>query len=183
MKALWLPESLTGERVTLRKHNLELAETMFQYIDQDRKRLVHLPWVDFTHGVHDERDYIEMTHREWEDFKMFDYGLFRNEGDVYMGNIGVHTIAWDHDRCELGYWILGNFEGHGYVSEGVRLLEKTLFDVGFHRIEIHCSGANTRSGAVAERCGYKLEGVLREHAVEQGARRDTRVYAKLKHER
>ena len=28
-----------------------------------------------------------------------------------MGNLGVHTIAWESRCCELGYWILGDFEG------------------------------------------------------------------------
>ena len=38
-------------------------------------------------------------------------GFFRKEDAVSMGNLGVHTIAWESRCCELGYWILGDFEG------------------------------------------------------------------------
>lgn len=181
MNPQFLPELIAAERVTLKKHQIELAETMFKYVDQDRERLGRfLPWVAWTKGIHDEREYIEMTHRQWQDYKMFDYGIFLNEGNTYIGNVGVHTIAWDHNRCELGYWILGQFEGQGYISDAVKALEKTLFDIGFFRIEIRCSGGNARSGKVAERCGYTFEARLRKHSIENGQRRDTLIYAKLK---
>lgn len=184
MKPFYLAETIPGERVTLRKHKIEMAETMFRYVDEDRVRLGQfLPWVPMTLGVHDERDYIEMTLSQWNDFKMFDYGIYENATGLYMGNIGVHTIDWDNDRCELGYWILGRFEGKGFVSEAVRVLEKNLFDGGFYRIEIRCSSLNRKSSQVAERCHYKFEGCLREHAVENGQRRDTLIFSKLKHER
>ncbi|KYG64596.1 GNAT family N-acetyltransferase [Bdellovibrio bacteriovorus] len=176
-----LPETIAASRVTLKKHRIELATEMFRRVDEDRERLgKFLPWVAWTKGIHDEREYIEMTHKQWADFKMFDYGVFLNDGDVYLGNVGVHTIAWEHNRCELGYWIVGGYEGQGYVSEAVKALEKVLFDEGFFRIEIRCSGANARSASVALRCGYMLEGRLRKHCIENGQRRDTLIYAKLK---
>ncbi|AHZ86388.1 Putative ribosomal N-acetyltransferase YdaF [Bdellovibrio bacteriovorus] len=184
MKSVYPAEEIRAERITLKKHKIEMAETMFQYVDQDRERLGRfLPWVPLIGGVHEERDYIEMTQTQWQDFKMFDYGMYLNEGDIYMGNVGVHTISWDNDRCELGYWILGKFEGQGYVREAVLALEKVLFELGFYRIEIHCSGLNSRSSSVAENCHYKFEARLRHHAVENGQRRDTLVFAKLRDER
>lgn len=184
MKPQHLPERISSENITLQKHRVELAELMFRYVDQDRARLgKFLPWVAWTRGVHDEREYIEMTHRQWKDYTMYDYGLFLNHGETYLGNVGVHTIAWEHNRCELGYWILGDYEGKGYVKEAVLALEKVLFDMGFFRVEIRCSGNNLRSGKVAERCGYQLEGRLRQHSIENGQRRDTLIYAKLKNEK
>jgi len=177
----YLPETISAKRLTLRKHRVEMAEVMFRHVDRDRARLgKFLPWVAWTRGIHDEREYIEMTQRQWEDYKMFDYGVFLNEGDVYVGNVGVHTIAWEHNRCELGYWILAEYEGRGLISEAVKALETVLFSAGFFRIEIRCNGLNRRSGAVAERCGYTLEARLRKHVIENGQRRDTLIYAKLK---
>ena len=82
-------------------------------------------------------------------------------------------------RCELGYWILGDFEGQGYMSEAVRVLEAACFAVGFHRIGIRCSSKNARSAGVPRRSGYTLDGTLRQHALERGERRDTLVFSKL----
>ena len=181
MKKIYLPESLVGELTILKKHTLALAEEMFRYVDQDRERLKEfLPWVDFTCSVDDERSYIKMTQEKWAAYELFDFGIFRKEDGTYLGNIGVHTLAWGHDRCELGYWVLGAYEGQGYISDAVKTLEAELFSSGFNRIEIHCSSANAKSASVPRRNAYLLEGTLRQDAVERGQYRDTYIFGKLK---
>lgn len=177
------PEQIFTERLVLKKHSPELAEIMFAYVDRDRERLGQfLPWVVHTRTVFDEINYIAMTQRLWENHDMFDYGLFRQQDNRYLGNLGVHNLAWAHARCELGYWILGEFEGQGYITEAVAALEASLLGLGFNRIEIRCSDLNRRSGGVPERLGYRLEGILRQQSFEMGAFRDTRVYARLRSE-
>ncbi len=176
-------ERIDAGRVVLRKHQVEQAEEMFSVVDGDRERLRRfLPWVDSLRGVEDERKYLEMTDREWAKSSLFDFGMHRRDG-AYLGNIGVHSIAWPHGRCELGYWIAGQFEGQGYVTEAVAALEKACFELGFFRVEIRCSSLNERSAAVPKRLGYRHEGTLRQEAVDhRGQRRDTFIFAKLRGE-
>src|SRR4051794_36674200 len=112
-----------------------MAETMFGYVDSDRARLrAFLPWVDSTRTVEDEYGHIRMTRENWDLHQLLDFGIFRREDELYLGNVGIHSISWQHRRCEIGYWILSRFEGQGYVSEAVHALEKVLFALGFHRI-------------------------------------------------
>jgi RimJ/RimL family protein N-acetyltransferase len=175
------PAVIKSHRITLKRHSRELAAQMFLYVDQDRERLTQfLPWVDSTETLEDELNYIEFTQSGWHKGTLFDYGIFRNEDSAYLGNCGVHTIKWDHACCELGYWVLGKFEGKGYVSESVRALEKVLFGIGFQRIEIRCSSKNERSAKVPLSCGYTLEGTLRQNQSENQFFRDTLVFAKLR---
>lgn len=68
-----------------------------------------------------------------------------------MGNLGVHTISWENDRREIGYWILGQFEGQGYMTEAVDAVTAELFRHGFNRVEIRCSSLNSKSAGVPER--------------------------------
>ncbi|HAN05419.1 MAG TPA: N-acetyltransferase [Elusimicrobia bacterium] len=178
------PELIASVRLELRKHVPELAETMYSYVDQDRTRLrVFLPWVDKTLSTADEVAYIKLAHATWDKGTFFDYGIFERETGTYMGNVGVHNIAWHHDRCEFGYWILSRFEGKGFISEAVGALEKASAGLGFHRMEIRCSSNNPRSAAVPRRLGYSLDGRLREDTVEQGSYSDTLVFAKLNGQR
>lgn len=65
------------------------------------------------------------------------------------------------------------------MSEAVRLIEKHLFHVGFHRIQIRCSDLNSRSEGVPLRCGYHFEGIGREDAIEKGEYRNTKTFSKL----
>ena len=120
-----------------------------------------------------------MTHATWDKGTFFDYGIFELETGTYMGNVGVHNIAWHHDRCEFGYWILSGFEGKGFISEAVGALEKVCIGLGFHRMQIRCSSSNPKSAAVPRRLGYPLDGALKEDTIEQGIYRDPLVFAKL----
>ncbi|MGZ3794587.1 MAG: GNAT family N-acetyltransferase [Bdellovibrio sp.] len=180
MEKTSLAPKLEGSRVILKKHDETLASTMFSYVEKDRKRLGQfLPWVSFTKTVEDELNYIKHTHKCWDDGTLFDYGLFRKSDGMYLGNIGIHSIEWDFDRCEIGYWLLGDFEGQGYMSEALRILEAHAFGQGFHRIEVRCSSINQRSSNIPIACGYIFEGMLKENSVEQAKYRDTFIFSKL----
>lgn len=123
-----LSEFLEGSKVTLQKHKESLAPTMFKYIDKDRERLnKFLPWVPFIKDENNSLEYIKQTHIDWEECKMFDYGIFRKSDNAFIGNLGVNLIRRDYDRCEIGYWIFGDYEGQGLVSDALRTIEKHLF--------------------------------------------------------
>lgn len=171
-------EILTGTRFELRRHQAEAAPLIFAAVCADRERLrLFLPWVDGTRKLEDTEEYLRLSAVQWEESRTFDYGIYA--GAAYLGNIGVHTISWEDDRAEIGYWLTGEAEGKGYATEAVGLLEKELFRLGFHRVEIRCNARNARSAAVPKRCGFTLEGTLREDVWENGARRDTMVWSKL----
>ena len=54
--------------------------------------------------------------------------------------------------------------GNGYVTEAVSALIKELFEnAKAHRIQIETDDTNSRSIAVAQRCGFIKEGHLREN--------------------
>ncbi len=182
MEKKHFPESIRSSRVTLKKHSADLAQTMFNYVDQDRERLLEfLPWVKFTNTVQDEINFIKMTHDQWERHEGYGYGIFLNADETYIGNVGVHSISWIGDRCEIGYWILGNFEGHGYMTEATAALTNEAFKLGFNRVEIHCDPANVRSANVPRRLGFLFEAKLKGHTIDhRGMPRDTFIFARLK---
>lgn len=181
MEKTYPPQLLESGRIVLKQHVKNLAQDMFQYIEQDRARLAaFFPWVELTQTVADCQTYIGDTLEKWERYEQFDFGLYRQADGLYIGNIGAVRVAWPHERCEIGYWIFSAFEGQGYVSEAVAILETCLFEMGFNRIEIRCAGHNLRSKAVPERLGYDFEGLLRQNEVLYGNRQDTCLYAKLK---
>ncbi len=183
LKRTSLSEEIAAQRIVLRKHQVESATSMFAAIDHDRERLRRfLPFVDMSKAETDTLDYLRMSQEKWESREQFSFSMFLKDG-AYIGNIGVHDISWDHRRCEVGYWIIGEHEGKGCVSEALHALEDALFAIGFNRIEIHCSSSNVRSSNVPRRCGYQLDGTLRQDAIENGEYRDTLVFSKLRSDR
>ena len=183
LKRTPLPDFLISPRVLLRRHETDFAALMYAAVDQDRARLgVFLPWVEQTKKLEDTIGYIKMAREKWDSGELFDYSMFLEKGGAYVGNIGIHTISWDHRRCEVGYWILGAYEGQGLMAEALRALERALFAVGFNRVEIHCSSANARSAGVPRRGGYRLEGQLRQDRIESNGYTDTLIFGKLSSE-
>lgn len=91
---------------------------------------------------------------------------------------GIVLFFWSEAsaQIELGCWALPVAEGTGVVRaacvEGLRLARSW----GVERVEWRCDPRNTRSVALAERLGFRLEGVLRSSYVLRGERLDTAVY-------
>ncbi len=177
------PLKIESSRLFLKKHNPKQAQLMFEYVNEDRKRLEKfLPWTPSIRSAKDELAFIVAMDIAWKNRKNFDYSIFRKEDGVYLGNIGVHSINWKNHWCEIGYWILGRFEGQGYMSEAVRALESELFRLGFNRVQIKCSTLNSRSANVPKACAYTHEGTLRQDGIDGGKFRDTHVFSKLRQE-
>ena len=95
-----------------------------------------------------------------------------------IGNSGLHRIDWTIPKFEIGYWCRTSETSKGYVTEVVRGLTKLCFEkLNAARVEIRCDDLNVKSAAVAERCGFKLEGVLKnDERNTKGELRTTRIY-------
>lgn len=96
-----------------------------------------------------------------------------------LGGTGLHRFDWTLRRFEIGYWMRKRFQGQGLVREAVAALARFAFtQLRARRVEIRMDERNQASWAVAEACGFMLEGVLRNEALGvDGEPRDTRVYA------
>jgi RimJ/RimL family protein N-acetyltransferase len=107
--------------------------------------------------------------------------LFRKSDGLLVGSSGMHHIDWLVPRFEIGYWVRASLEGQGYVTEAVNGITHFAFETLMaQRMEILCDVKNTRSAAVAERCGYRLEARLRRDSrAPDGSIRDTLVFARL----
>jgi len=176
-----LPEKIPSTRISLKKHNTTLAQKMYEYVMEDKERLsLFLPWPKFIKSVDDEVDFINTCNESWDKNESAHFGIFRNDDNEYMGNISSFAFNWASESCEIGYWILGKFEGQGYMSEAVVALENVLFNMGFNRIVIRFDPLNSKSGAIPKKLNYRREGSLRE-AIKVGDRfGDLEVYSKIK---
>ena len=107
--------------------------------------------------------------------------LHGNKGGGEDGT-GLHRFDWNVPRFEVGYWVRSSAQGRGYIAEAVQTLTRFAFDaLQARRVEIRMSTANERSRAVAVRCGFTFEGVLRADSLGvDGQVRDTAVYARVR---
>lgn len=80
-----------------------------------------------------------------------------------LGSVRFGLVDRELGYGMVGYWLLPPARGMGAVSVGVRIGSGLVLEqLGWHRVELRHAVENASSCAVARRCGYPLEGVLRE---------------------
>jgi RimJ/RimL family protein N-acetyltransferase len=108
-------------------------------------------------------------------------GLFAVEprdGGPLVGSIGLFP---PHDGyAEAGYWTAAGHRGRGLTAEALRLLTAWAFDeVGLRRVELVVDPDNAGSRGVAERSGFRAEGIVRQRFLHRGQASDVVLYALL----
>lgn len=177
-----VPESFTTERLLVRCPKPGDGPTVCAAVIESRERL--MPWLPWAHKEPTPENYEIIARRgninylERSDLRMPFYRL--DNGD-FVGSSGLHRIDWNVPKFEIGYWVRTKYEGQGYVTEAVNGIANFAFEVlNARRVEIRCSPANTRSAAVAERCGFTLETRIQNDKREESGLRDTLVFVRLK---
>ncbi len=151
-----------GNGIELRPMSIGHAEELYALIDRNRTRLRQwLPWVTNCFSIEDLVDFIGGRERDNAERLSLTTVIFAN-GQL-CGSIGLHAIEKLHRRTSIGYWIAGEHEGRGIVTQACRAIVTAGFrDYGLHRIVIQCATGNQRSSAVARRLGFTEEGILKE---------------------
>ena len=96
-----------------------------------------------------------------------------------VGSIGMTTNA--SRTVHIGYWCARESRGRGLTTRALRTLCRWAFDeLGLGRLELITDPDNTASQRVAEKVGFRREGVLRSHLLHpDGRRRDSVMFSLL----
>ncbi len=179
------PDQFESERLILRAprpgDGPALNEAVVDSLDHLRP---WMPWAKEAPTVAESEAIIRRGAARWltrEDLWLM---LIRKRDGRWLGGSGLHRIDWSVPRFEIGYWVRAGEEGKGYITEAVRAITHFAFEtLQAERLEIRCDTQNTRSAAVAERCGYTREGTLRHDSRSpDGELRDTLVFSLIRPE-
>ena len=144
-----------------------------------------LPWPDKVKLPEDEYKYlVNWVQKHWEEGSGFAYVVRNKDTKDFAGLIDFFKYDEKSKTSEIGYWLIDEAVGHGYITEAVRVIEKTVFKQGVNRIQIRTDTRNIRSLNVPKRCGYHLDGIIRAAGWADYFQdyRDENVFSKLKSE-
>jgi RimJ/RimL family protein N-acetyltransferase len=100
----------------------------------------------------------------WTTGNYFMLGVFNKVTDAFVAQVYVGVVNRDLPEYEIGYVADVEHERQRYVTEAVKAVLRTLFgQMHAQRVSLHCRDSNLRSQRVAERCGFQLEGHIREN--------------------
>lgn len=110
--------------------------------------------------------------------------MVTDEAGSLVGTVDFERSWADVDEMVLGYMIYPEYRGRGYASEALRLFVRYLFATrpAMNRVRLNIHPDNANSVRVAERCGFTLEGRIREGWFHRGSWQDVLAYALLRRE-
>ncbi len=101
------------------------------------------------------------------------------ENGTVVGAIGM-TVNDENRNGHIGYWCAKESRGRGVTTRALRALCEWAFDeLGLERLELITDPGNRASQRVAEKVGFRREGVLRSHLRHRDGRRRESVMFSL----
>lgn len=122
--------------------------------------------------------FLEACARSLEAGTEWSFGVMVN-GEA-VGTVGVGRHVPLVRSAELGYWLRSDLAGRGYMTEAAAAAVRFAFEeVGLHRLELHAGPGNGASIRVAEKLGFKREGLLRHGSYARDGWYDVYVFGLL----
>lgn len=151
----------------------ENAKRLLAVINANREFLGEfLEWVD---GYTTTDKTLANIEKSYGDDKC---SYFIMVADDIVGKISF--VDTDDNMGEISYWLAHGFNGRGIMTRALnKLTEMGFADMGLKRIQLTIDAKNIPSAAVALRCGYECEGVLRKYFVLRGQPRDMKMFSKV----
>jgi RimJ/RimL family protein N-acetyltransferase len=140
--------------VTLRAWRREDSESLVECLDGDPEITIRLDQVPQPYTRADALAYIGGIGESA-------FAVTDAETGRILGSIGVR-FSETGDVGEIGYWMRSDARGRGVMTRALRLAARWAFDEsGAARVQLRADVENVASRRVAEKAGFRLEGVLR----------------------
>lgn len=160
-----LPTEYTTARLRLRRYRPEDAPAYWRMLGENQAHLREFlpPILADARDATDIRAFIEWQIEQWQRGELFILGLWHQASGEYLGEVYLANPDWAVPCIEIGYFTVQQHGGQGYAAEAARAVCQIAFErLGVRRVELQCAADNEKSARVARRCGFSLEGRLRE---------------------
>ena len=176
-----VPERHETARLELRATRAGDGVSVLEAIEESRVELERwMPWASATKSAEDTERHAREMQGKWHAREVLDFCFFRRADGALVGKGGLHTIDWRIPRMEIGYWIRTSCAGQGFATEATLGLVGIASALGVARIEINTDARNVASRRVAEKSGFALEGIKRNHRRDTaGELADSCMYARI----
>lgn len=150
-----VPSRIDTERLTLRRFAPTDAEQLANVVTRNITHLArYMEWIAFEpQTVEQRRAWIERINEQFDAREDYTLGIFTHDGAL-VGGTGFHVRTEPHGVA-IGYWIDGDHQGKGLVTEAAAALTLVgLTVVGAPHVDIEHAPTNTRSAAIPQRLGF-----------------------------
>jgi RimJ/RimL family protein N-acetyltransferase len=120
--------------------------------------------------------YIRRRALDWARDERFTWAVCEPTTGEMLGEVSLEHVDLPMGQAEAACWVLPAARGRGMVTAAVSAVLRFGFaGLGLHRVTYQWAVGNPASGRVAEKCGFRVEGRMRDAWVADGARHDVVV--------
>lgn len=159
------------------------ADALFNTIDTHRTFLSEwLTFITYSLTSEDSNNYIQSLIED-PNFNSQPVFTIRQDNEL-IGLIGYKDTNVHNGCSELGYWLCEDQQKKGIMTTAMKKLIQHGFEsIGLHRIQLRIAVGNMNSRNLAERLGFRSEGILRDaEKVNDNTYRDLEILSLLKPE-
>jgi len=120
--------------------------------------------------------------RYWDSHFQYNYIIELHKVDkLKIGSISLWNVNWQHQRAQVGIWLIPSFWNRGLGEKSLNLLKNIAFiHLKINRLEAHIAIDNKKSISLFKKCGFSEEGILKEYLRFHGNFHDAVIMACLK---
>jgi RimJ/RimL family protein N-acetyltransferase/nitrite reductase/ring-hydroxylating ferredoxin subunit len=146
--------------VTLRPLRAEDAPTIAAAC-QDPAIARWIPLIPVPYEEADARRFILMTLQAWKDGTGYEFGIADATTGAWVGSVGIH-VGQNPRRHAVGYLVAPEHRRRGIATRALRLATGWAFEnLSVQRLALWTLPGNVASQAVAEKAGFRFEGLTR----------------------
>ncbi|MDA1265163.1 MAG: GNAT family protein [Planctomycetota bacterium] len=156
-----IPYRIESEHLTLAAWELADVQPLYALVKANQAYLSNwMPWARDEITLDGYFDFVRDRRAAFDKGEDYVYGLTLPDGTL-AGSAGLHG------RCgaggmEVGYWIAEEHTNQGLATESAALLSRVaLQHLAVARVELRVQPGNDASIRVAEKLGFRHEGLLR----------------------
>jgi RimJ/RimL family protein N-acetyltransferase len=167
----------TGEKVRLRAFREEDTDRFVEWESDLETRLLMDDGIPFPPQPDKLRSLPE-TLASGEDAFLFAVETLDGE---FIGSLAVFDINWHHRFARIGISIGKPHQGKGYGSDAIRIWARFAFrQMNLRKLKLTVFAFNRRAIRAYQKCGFRVEGVLREELYRNGQYHDVLVMGLLR---
>ncbi|SHG48783.1 GNAT family N-acetyltransferase [Streptoalloteichus hindustanus] len=147
------------------------------FADDAHRRYVPGPRVD---GLESAGEYVALRTAEWAEDTGCSWAVADTVSGEMLGEVGLRSLDLTAGTAELSCWTRPEHRRRGVMATAVRAaLGFGFAGLGLHHVTFRHTADNEPARRLAEKCGFTVDGRLREAALVDGDRQDVLLWSRL----
>ncbi len=113
----------------------------------------------------------------------YNFAILKKDNKEYIGGCGINHVDWKNSYCTVGIFLGKPFWGKGYGTDAMKTLLDFIFkELNLNKVKLNVFSFNKRAVKSYEKCGFSVEGILRDEVFRHGKYNDVLAMGILRKE-